>query len=91
MFLECCKSSPSSLPSLLSSNVSHIELCSAESLAVGGTTPTPGMLNCCVEQLKHETRKAKLPSTLSVGVEPVLRSSACSPSLPRKLVRIGRR
>ena len=53
MFLECCKSSPSSLPSLLSSNVSHIELCSAESLAVGGTTPTPGMLNCCVEQLKQ--------------------------------------
>jgi len=35
----------------------------------------------------HETRKAKLPSTLPVGVEPVLRSSACSPSLPRKLVR----
>jgi len=35
----------------------------------------------------HETRKAKLPSTLPVGVEPVLRSSACSPSLPRKLIR----
>jgi len=35
----------------------------------------------------HETRKAKLPSTLPVGVEPVLRSSACSPTLPRKLVR----
>jgi len=35
----------------------------------------------------HETIKAKLPSTLPVGVEPVLRSSACSPSLPRKLVR----
>jgi len=35
----------------------------------------------------HETRKAKLPSTLPVGVEPVLRSSACSPSLPRKFVR----
>jgi len=35
----------------------------------------------------HETMKAKLPSTLPVGVEPVLRSSACSPSLPRKLVR----
>jgi len=34
----------------------------------------------------HETIKAKLPSTLPVGVEPVLRSSACSPSLPRKLV-----
>jgi len=40
----------------------------------------------------HETIKAKLPSTLPVGVEPVLRSSACSPSLPRKLVRwVGRR
>jgi len=39
----------------------------------------------------HETRKAKLPSTLPVGVEPVLRSSACSPSLPRKLVRWVRR
>jgi len=40
----------------------------------------------------HETIKAKLPSTLPVGVEPVLRSSACSPSLPRKFVRwIGRR
>jgi len=40
----------------------------------------------------HETRKAKLHSTLPVGVEPVLRSSACSPSLPRKLVRwVGRR
>jgi len=35
----------------------------------------------------HETIKAKLPSTLPVGVEPVLRSSACSPSLPRKLIR----
>jgi len=35
----------------------------------------------------HETIKAKLPSTLPVGVEPVLRSSACSPSLPRKFVR----
>jgi len=35
----------------------------------------------------HETIKAKLPSTLPVGVEPVLRSSSCSPSLPRKLVR----
>jgi len=35
----------------------------------------------------HETIKAKLPSTLPVGVEPVLRSSACSPSLPRQLVR----
>jgi len=35
----------------------------------------------------HETIKAKLPSTLPVGVEPVLRSSACSPLLPRKLVR----
>jgi len=35
----------------------------------------------------HETIKAKLPSTLPVGVEPVLRSSACSPTLPRKLVR----
>jgi len=35
----------------------------------------------------HETMKAKLPSSLPVGVEPVLRSSACSPSLPRKLVR----
>jgi len=35
----------------------------------------------------HETIKAKPPSTLPVGVEPVLRSSACSPSLPRKLVR----
>jgi len=35
----------------------------------------------------HETIKAKLPSTLPVGVEPVLRSSACSPSLPRKLFR----
>ena len=35
----------------------------------------------------HETMKAKHPSTLPVGVEPVLRSSACSPSLPRKLVR----
>ena len=36
---------------------------------------------------------AKLPSTLPVGVEPALRlSSACSPSLPRKLVRwVGRR
>jgi len=40
----------------------------------------------------HETIKAKLPSTLPVGVEPVLRSSACSPSLPRKFVRwVGRR
>jgi len=39
----------------------------------------------------HETIKAKLPSTLPVGVEPVLRSSACSPSLPRKLVRWVRR
>ena len=39
----------------------------------------------------HETMMAKLPSTLPVGVEPVLRSSACSPSLPMKLVRwIGR-
>ena len=39
----------------------------------------------------HETIKAKLPSTLPVGVEPVLRSSACSPSLPRKLNRwVGR-
>jgi len=39
----------------------------------------------------HETIKAKLPSTLPVGVEPVLRSCACSPSLPRNLVRwIGR-
>jgi len=39
----------------------------------------------------HETIKAKLPSTLLVGVEPVLRSSACSPSLPRKFVRwVGR-
>jgi len=39
----------------------------------------------------HETIKANLPSTLPVGVEPVLRSSACSPSLPRKLFRwIGR-
>ena len=35
----------------------------------------------------HETIQAKLPSTLPVGVEPVLRSSACSPTLPRKLVR----
>jgi len=35
----------------------------------------------------HETIKAKLPSTLPIGVEPVLRSSACSPSLPRKLIR----
>jgi len=35
----------------------------------------------------HETIKAKHPSTLPVGVEPVLRSSACSPKLPRKLVR----
>jgi len=35
----------------------------------------------------HETIKAKLPSTLPVGVEPVLRSSACSPSLPRKFIR----
>ena len=35
----------------------------------------------------HETIKAKLPSTLPVGVEPLLRSSACSPSLPRKLIR----
>jgi len=35
----------------------------------------------------HETMMAKLPSTLPVGVEPVLRSSACSPTLPRKLVR----
>jgi len=35
----------------------------------------------------HETMKAKLPSTLPVGVKPVLRSSACSPSLPRKFVR----
>ena len=35
----------------------------------------------------HETIKANLPSTLPVGVEPVLRSSACSPSLPRELVR----
>ena len=35
----------------------------------------------------HETMKAKLPSTLPVVVEPVLRSSACSPSLPRQLVR----
>jgi len=32
----------------------------------------------------HEIIKAKLPSTLPVGVEPVLRSSACSPSLPMK-------
>jgi len=40
----------------------------------------------------HETIKAKLPSTLPVGVEPMLRSSACSPSLPRKLIRwVGRR
>jgi len=39
----------------------------------------------------HETIKAKLPSTLPVGVEPVLRSSACSPSLPRKFVRWVRR
>jgi len=39
----------------------------------------------------HETMMAKLPSTLPVGVEPVLRSSACSPSLPRKLVRWVRR
>ena len=40
----------------------------------------------------HETIKAKLPSTLPIGVEPVLRSSACSPSLPRKLIRcmVGR-
>jgi len=39
----------------------------------------------------HETMMAKPPSTLPVGVEPVLRSSACSPSLPRKLVRwVGR-
>ena len=35
----------------------------------------------------HETIKAKLPSTLPIGVEPVLRSSACSPSLLRQLVR----
>jgi len=35
----------------------------------------------------HETIKAKLPSTLPVGVEPVLRSSACSPSLPRQFIR----
>jgi len=34
----------------------------------------------------HDTIKAKLPSTLPVGVEPVLRSSACSPSLPRQVV-----
>jgi len=40
----------------------------------------------------HEIITAKLTSTLPVGVEPVLRSSACSPSLPRKLVRwVGRR
>ena len=39
----------------------------------------------------YETIKAKLPSTLPVEVEPVLRSSACSPSLPRKFVRwVGR-
>ena len=39
----------------------------------------------------HETMKAKLPSTLPVGVEPVLRSSACSPSLPRNPFRwVGR-
>jgi len=35
----------------------------------------------------HETMMAKHPLTLPVGVEPVLRSSACSPSLPRKFVR----
>jgi len=35
----------------------------------------------------HETIKAKHLSTLPVGVEPVLRSSACSPTLPRKFVR----
>jgi len=35
----------------------------------------------------HETIKAKHPSTLPVGVEPVLRSSACSLSLPMKLIR----
>jgi len=39
----------------------------------------------------HETIKAKLPSTLPVGVKPVLRSSACSPSILRKLVRWVRR
>ena len=37
--------------------------------------------------LTNETRMAKLPSTLPVGVEPVLRSSACSPSLQRELNR----
>jgi len=39
----------------------------------------------------HETIKAKHPSKLPVGVEPVLRSSTYSPSLPRKFVRwVGR-
>jgi len=46
-----------------------------------------GLCSTILRPSPHETRKAKLPSTLPVGVEPVLRSSACSPSLPRKLVR----
>jgi len=50
-----------------------------------------GRLSTIYRPSSHETIKAKLPSTLPVGVEPVLRSSACSPSLPRKLNRwVGR-
>ena len=63
-------------------------------LAAKAQTHTHILANVGVESIcynpelsPHETRKAKLPSTLLVGVELVLRSSACSPSLPRKLVR----
>ena len=59
-------------------------------LAAKAQTHTHTLANVGVQSIDlnpHETRKAKLPSTLPVGVEPVLRSSACSPSLPRKLVR----
>jgi len=43
------------------------------------------------EALITRDKEGKTPMTLPVGVEPVLRSSACSPSLPRKLFRwVGR-
>ena len=42
-----------------------------------------GVQSICLndEALSHETIKAILPSTLPVGVKPVLRSSVCSPLL----------
>ena len=54
-------------------------------LAAKAQTHTHALAYVGVQSI--DLKKAKLPSTLPVGVEPVLRSSACSPSLPRKFVR----